>query len=59
MVTKGGRRLRRRVSSGVTQDKVTATEAKKSNKRKGVEKETEEIEGESVEDTNKNKKQKH
>ena len=59
MVTKGGRRLRRRGSSGVTQDKVTATEARKSIKRKGVEKETEEIEGESVGDTNKNKKQKH
>merc|ERR1712121_94820 len=56
MMTKKGRRLRRRENSGVTQGKVIATKARKVNKRKVVEKETE---GESVGDTNKNKKQKH
>merc|ERR1712121_588880 len=56
MMTKRGRRLRRRENSGVTQGKVIATKARKGNKRKVVEKETE---GESVGDTNKNKKTKN
>ena len=56
MMTKRGRRLRRRENSGVTQGKVIATKARKGTKRKVLEKE---MERESNGDTNKKKKQKH
>merc|ERR1712033_72807 len=59
LVTEEGRKLRRKGSSGATQVKMTATEVRKNTKRKGSENETEEIDGEIVRETNKNKKQKN
>merc|ERR1712121_23088 len=59
LVTEEGRKLRRKGSSGASQVKVTATEVRKNTKRKGGENETEEIDGEIVGETNKNKKQKN
>merc|ERR1712033_31283 len=58
LVTEEGRKLRRKGSSGATQVKMTATEVRKNTKRKGSENETEEIDGEIVGETNKNKKTK-
>merc|ERR1712121_329418 len=57
--TEEGGKLRRKGSSGATQVKMTATEVRKNTKRKGSENETEEIDGEIVGETNKNKKQKN
>ena len=59
MVTEEGRKIRRKRSTGATQGKETETEVRKNTKRKGGENETEEIEGEIVGGTNKNKKQKN
>merc|ERR1712121_506333 len=59
LVTEEGRKLRRKGSSGATQVEMTATEVRKSTKRKGGENETEEVDGEIVGETNKNKKQKN
>merc|ERR1712121_397188 len=51
LVTEEGRKLRRKVSSGATQVKMTATEVRKNTKRKGGENETEEVDGEIVGET--------